>query len=179
MRERRPVDDLHMLNGRLVSLRPFVESDITPEYVGWLNNPAVVRYSNQRFRTHDAETCRTYFSSFAGTDNLFLAVCRDAALVGTMTAYVSRYHGTADMGILIGEQASWGKGIGKDAWTTAMCHLLARGDVRKVCGGTLRCNAGMIKIMESSGMMPDGVRVAHELVDGVPQDMLYFAKFSD
>jgi RimJ/RimL family protein N-acetyltransferase len=82
------------------------------------------------------------------------------------------------MGILIGDPASWGKGIGKDAWTTLMRHLLTRGDIRKLCGGTLRCNVGMVRIMESSGMKPDGVRVAHELVEGMPQDMLYFAKLN-
>lgn len=164
--------------GHSVVLRPFAESDITPVYVGWLNDPVVVRYSNQRFRTHTVETCRAYLKSFAGTDNLFLAICRGSAVVGTMTAYVSRHHGTADMGILIGDPASWGKGIGKDAWTTVMRYLLARGDIRKVCGGTLRCNAGMVRIMECSGMSPDGVRVAHELVDGVPQDMVYFASFN-
>jgi RimJ/RimL family protein N-acetyltransferase len=167
------------MHGRLISLRPFSDSDITPAYIGWLNDPAVVRYSNQRFRTHTVDTCREYVKSFAGTDSLFLAVCRGPAVVGTMTAYVSGHHGTADMGILIGDPASWGKGIGTDAWTTVMRHLLARGDIRKVCGGTLRCNAGMVRIMKSSGMAPDGVRVAHEVVEGVPQDVLYFAMFRD
>lgn len=154
-------------------------SDITPEYVGWLNNPTVVRYSNQRFRTHTMESCKAYVNSFAETDNLFLAICRGAGVVGTMTAYVSRHHSTADMGILIGDPAGWGKGIGKDAWTTVMRQMLTRDGIRKVCGGTLRCNAGMVRVMESSGMNPDGVRVAHELVDGVPHDMLYFAKFNN
>jgi len=165
------------MNGRLVSLRPFTESDITPEYVGWLNNPLVVRYSNQRFRTHSAATSKAYLDSFAGTSNLFLAICRESAVVGTMTAYVSAHHGTADMGILLGNPAGWGKGIGGDSWSTVMQHLLARGNIRKVCGGTLRCNRSMVRIMESSGMRPDGVRIAHELVEGVPEDVLYFAKF--
>ena len=167
-----------MLTGRIVSLKPFLESDITPEYVGWLNNPTVVRYSNQRFRTHSMESCKAYVNSFTGTDNMFLAIRRGAIVVGTITAYVSRHHRTADMGILIGDPTGWGKGIGKDAWTTVMRHLLMRESIRKVCGGTLRCNAGMVRIMELSGMIPDGVRAAHELVDGVPHDMLYFAKFN-
>jgi RimJ/RimL family protein N-acetyltransferase len=138
----------------------------------------MVRYSNQRFRTHNVASCKDYLNSFASTDNLFLAVCRGTTVVGTMTAHLSKHHGTADMGILIGDPGSWSKGIGKDAWTTLMRHLLARGDVRKVCGGTLRCNVAMVRIMESSGMTSDGARVAHELVEGVPQDMLYFAKFN-
>ena len=166
-----------MLNGQLVSLRPFVESDITPEHVGWLNDPTVFRYSNQRFRTHNVQTCKAYLDSFKGTNNLFLAIVRSTAMVGTMTAYISAAHKTADMGIMVGDPASWGKGIGCDAWTTLMRHLLERGDIRKVSGGALKCNVAMVKIMQKSGMKPDGVRSAHELVEGVPQDMLHFAIF--
>jgi RimJ/RimL family protein N-acetyltransferase len=50
--------------------------------------------------------------------------------------------------------------------------------VRKVTGGTLRCNAAMVRIMQACGMQPDGVRAGQELVDGEPQDVLYFARFA-
>lgn len=166
-----------MLKGRLISLRPFVESDITADYLAWLNDPAVTRYSNQRFRKHDTRSCKSYLDSFAGTDNLFFAICRGETKVGTMTAYVSKVHRTSDMGIMVGDPASWGKGIGYDAWTALMHHLLGRGDIRKVSGGALRGNSGMVQIMRKAGMRPDGVRIAHELVDGVPHDMLHFASF--
>ncbi|MCC6247256.1 MAG: hypothetical protein IT499_05810, partial [Rubrivivax sp.] len=37
-----------LLRGRRVRLRPFTAADITDAYIGWLNDPEVVRYSNQR-----------------------------------------------------------------------------------------------------------------------------------
>ena len=135
-----------------------------------------MKYSNQRFRVHTFETCKAYLSSFKGTNNLFLAIYQGAEYIGTMTAYVSQVHKTADMGLLIG--ATWqGKGLGADAWATLMGYLFQTG-ARKVTGGTLRCNSAMVRIMLSSGMSPDGVRVAQELVDGKPEDVLHFAKFS-
>jgi ribosomal-protein-alanine N-acetyltransferase len=168
-----------MVKGRIVDLQPFRSSDITPEYVGWLNDPMVVRYSNQRFRHHDASTCQTYLSSFSGTTNLFFAMRRGGVMVGTMTAYVSTPHGTADMGILVGDRNAWGKGVGSDAWITLMRHLLSRGDIRKVTGGAVRCNEGMVRIMQGSGMTPDGVRIAQELIDRQPHDVVHFAKFRE
>lgn len=135
-----------------------------------------MKYSNQRFRSHNIETCKAYLSSFKGTDNLFVAIYLGAEFIGTMTAYVSQTHKTADMGLLIGA-ANQGKGLGSDAWVTLMKYLFQAG-ARKVTGGTLRCNSAMIKIMLNSSMKPDGVRVAHELVDGKPEDILCFAKFS-
>ena len=95
-----------------------------------------------------------------------------------MTVYFSIPHETADMGIMIGDRTVWGQGVGKDAWSTLMSCLLESGRVRKVTGGTLRCNVAMVNLMHKAGMSLDGLRLHHELVDCMPQDILYFSKFS-
>lgn len=166
--------------GERLMLVPFGESDITDEYIGWLNDPDVVRFSNQRFRHHDRETSLAYLHTFTGTDNLFVSVREreSGKRVGTMTAYVSRIHGTADMGILIGNRQCWGQGYGLEAWKLLMAHLLKNFGLRKITAGTLRCNQGMVRIMERSSMQLEGVRAKQELVEGVPQDVLYFARFA-
>ncbi len=164
------------LTGSTVTLRAFSAANLTDSYLGWLRDPQLMKFSNQRFRSHSMDSCRAYFESFAGSDNLFIAIYHEDAFIGTMTAYRSLVHGTADIGLLIGA-AVQSKGLGKDAWATMMAHLLATG-TRKVTGGTLRCNAAMVRIMQGCGMQADGVRTGQELVDGVPQDILYFAKFA-
>jgi len=167
------------LAGRLTLLRPFTAADISNEYLGWLKDPEVVRFSNQRFRVHTRETALAFVNSFAGSGNLFLGIrlAENQRLVGTITAYRSQPHQTADMGILIGDRDCWGKGIGLDAWASLMDYLLNICRLRKVTGGTLRCNVGMVRIMERSGMILEAVRIQQELVDQVPQDALYYAKF--
>lgn len=164
------------LTGSLVELRSFSLSNLTDTYIGWLCDQHLMRYSNQRFSTHTPASCRAYLASFDNTDNLFLAIYYKGEFVGTMTAYRSTVHGTADIGILVSPSVQ-GQGLGLDAWSTLMNHLLMTG-TRKVTGGTLRCNQAMVKIMQSSGMHPDGIRVGQELVDGLPQDVLHFSKFS-
>lgn len=97
--------------------------------------------------------------------------------IGTMTAYMSRHHGTVDVGIMIGDMSVWGMGYGQDAWNTFTAWLLERKDIRKLTAGALACNYGMIKLMERSGMMLEAVRRAQECVEGQPVDVLYYAKF--
>ena len=169
------------LSGRKVVLQRFSESDITDAYIGWLNDPVTMRFSNQRFLRHDQHSSQRYLASFDGSPNLFFSV-RDKSngnAIGTMTAYLLPMHSTADMGILIGDSSVWGKGFGLDAWTTLMQHLLVELQVRKVTAGTLACNAAMLSLAAKSGMQPDGQRRKQELVDGAPHDILYFAKFAD
>ena len=92
-----------------------------------------------------------------------------------MTVYVQPYHGTADVGILLGRR---GNGYGKEAWHLVIAWLLDTCQVRKVTAGTLSCNHGMIRLMEYAGMHHEATRAAQELIEGKPQNILYFAKFN-
>lgn len=164
---------------RLV-LRPFGAQDLTDDYIGWLNDAVVVRYSNQRFRRHDGASCKAYFASFAGTDNLFVSIAnrQNGRVIGTMSAYRSSHHGTADLGILLGDRRCWGQGYGLEAWDGLLSWLAGLPGMRKLTCGTLACNTAMRQLAERSGMQVEAVRRAQELVDGDPQDVLYFAKFA-
>lgn len=167
------------LQGGRVRIRPFTAADLTVRYIGWLNDPQTVRFSNQRFRRHDADSAQRYFNGFAGTPHQFLAIedATTSIMVGTMTVYVQEPHGTADVGILLGESEVRGRGYGKEAWKLVILWLLKTCQVRKVTAGTLACNHGMVKLMELAGMHLEATRVAQELVENQLQDVLYFARF--
>lgn len=187
-----------LLQGPRVRLRPFTAADITEAHIGWLNDPEVVRYSNQRFVRHTRASCESYLAGFAGSANLYvsLRVSRQDAscasgvagpdapdgqnemAVGTLTAYRSLPHGTADIGILLGARSVWGQGIGLEAWQLLTDWLLTTPGLRKVTAGTLAVNRAMLAVAERSGMQREGVRRAQEIVDGVPSDIVHFARFA-
>lgn len=171
--------DFEFLEGDKVVLGKFDESFITDDYVSWLNDPAVVMFSNQRFTTHTLYSCKNYLSSFKETNNLFLAIVskETGKLLGSINSYISVPHGLADIGIMIGDKNQWGKGTGLDAWLTLMDYLFTKCQIRKVTGGTLRPNVAMVKVMEKSGMTLESTRPKHYIIDGEPQDVLYYAKY--
>jgi ribosomal-protein-alanine N-acetyltransferase len=175
------IPEFKELRGKLVHLQAFGVSDITPEYISWLNDPVVTRYSNQRFVRHTAQSCLAYLESFSGTSNLFLSVKRldDMLAVGTMTAYVSPQHETVDIGIMIGDRDMWGKGVGFDAWSSLVNWFHETVRCRKITAGTMRVNSAMMSLMDRSGMSLECVRPRQELLDGVPQDLCYFAKYRE
>jgi len=167
------------IDGSIVRLRPFLESDISKTSISWLNDKAVVKYSNQRFLNHTCETCHNYLESFSGTKNIYWAVedKQTKELLGSITAYIQDNHGTADIGLMIGNKKYWGKGVGFEAWTLMMDFLFKQRNIRKVTGGALRSNFGMIRIMEKAEMIHEATREKHELFDGKPEDILYYCKF--
>lgn len=150
---------------------------LSDDYISWLNDPEIVKYSDQRFHVHTRESCQRYLESFRDTANLFLALIESGRHVGTMTVYFDQNHGVADLGILIGYREAWGNGYGTEAWIAVSEALLDAG-VRKISAGTLETNMGMRTIMTRAGMIPDGRRRAHRVVGGQPVDVVYAAMFA-
>lgn len=156
----------------------FVHSDINDEYITWLNDKELMQYSNQRFKSHDKESCRKYLSSFDSTCQKFLAIRRKDGskpprLVGTITLYTSTEHQTADIGLLIGIQA---QGYGSESWNAVFSSLLQL-KFRKITAGCAASNTAMRKIIENSGMELEATRQAQELIQNEPVDILYYAYF--
>lgn len=156
-----------------VALDPFEEASITPEYLGWLNDRSLMRYSRQRYRVHTRDSSLEYLRAFAGSPNHFWSVRRvaDGAPIGTMTAFLEPEEGTADVGILIGVP---GRGYGREAWGQAMRVLFEDRGLRRVTGGTVADNLAMVRIFLAWGMRLEGTRREHQLVDGRPADVLLF-----
>jgi RimJ/RimL family protein N-acetyltransferase len=163
-------------------LMPFGKEHLTERYVAWLNDPEVVRYSEQRHRRHTLDSCAAYVESFRGTPNhLWAILCvADGRLhVGNANAYVDTHNGLADVGIMIGEKSHWGRGYAKEAWMGICDCLFRQLRVRKVTAGTVAANKGMLGVMESAGMVPDGTRLKHYQMDGHEVDVVHAALFRD
>ncbi len=159
---------------RLV-LEPFEERHLSDGIVDWLNDPEVVRYSDQRHRTHTLETSRVYLESFAGTPNHYWAILLSGAtkrMIGSITAYVDVPNAVADVGILIGEKRFWRGGYGSEAFAAVIDWLFVRRGLRKVTAGAMAENRGMVGIMRKVGMREEGGKERYYLLDGREVDMV-------
>jgi ribosomal-protein-alanine N-acetyltransferase len=161
---------------------PFSEVYLTERYVSWLNNPEVVRFSDQRFRTHTLESCRAYINSFEGSPNYFWAIVSRISSeghIGNINAYVDTRNIVADVGILIGEKKLWGKGYGLEALSAVVNFLFREAGMRKVTVGTLALNMGMRNIMHRLGMKEEGRRIRQVMFEEKEVDIIYGALFRD
>ncbi|WP_115024790.1 GNAT family N-acetyltransferase [Synechococcus sp. UW69] len=161
-------------------IRSFSCADISETYLSWLNDRQLMRYSNQRFYTHTRESAINYIRSFSNSPNLFLAITLKSSeqLIGSLTIYKQPNHGTVNVGLLIGIDSTYGTGYGSEAWASVISFLKSDPHIRKICGGTLRPNLAMVRIMEKSGMSLESVRKHHELVDSIPYDLLHYSLFT-
>jgi ribosomal-protein-alanine N-acetyltransferase len=177
--EWRRISGISFPGGRVV---PFEPRHLTSRYVGWLNDPEVVRYSEQRHRVHTPESCRLYYQSFADSHDQFLAVESDtgpdAVHVGNMAIAVDVPNRVADLSIIIGEKSVWGTGTASKAWAAVVEHLLTRGQMRKVTAGTMSVNEPMLHLMQRSGMAIEAVRPKQFLWEGREVDLVLAARYA-
>lgn len=145
------------------------------QQVKWLNDPEVMKYSEQRHRIHSLTTQVAYINTFSG-NSLFLAIYLGSEMIGTMTVYADDYNGIANVGILIGDKTKWGFGYGSDAWEMVCQHLLATG-TRKIEAGCMAINNPMIKICQHYGMTEEGRQKDHFIISGKPTDLIHWGKF--
>ena len=162
---------------RLV-LRPLTKA--TPRQVAWLRDPEVTRFSEQRHREHTLSSQLRFVGSFAGRSHLW-AICRldSGEHIGNLTAVVDEPNNVAEVGILIGDKASWGKRYGLEAWIGACDWLLSKtgGDVRKLEAGCMGSNSAMKAILRKSKFSQEGERLSHFMLDGFATGMLLYGRF--
>jgi RimJ/RimL family protein N-acetyltransferase len=177
-----PVPMAPTLTGKSVRLVPFSPRHITGRYVGWLNDPEVVRFSELRHRPHTRQSCLRYLRSIREGGHCFWAIVASGPPlhhVGNIAAYVDRPNRLAEVSILIGERTVWGHGLGSAAWSLVVDWLLGAGGMRKVVAGTMTANKAMLRVMERSGMTLETRHSRHFLLDGEETDVVFGARYRE
>lgn len=147
--------------------------------VGWLNDPVLMKYSEQRLKKHSEHTQRDYLYdiSWLGLASQYRLVYYNDILIGTVTANIDQPNNVADVGILIGSEYI-GQGHGYATWNL-YSELLAKDGIRKIEGGCMSMNKAMIRVFEKNSMRLEGTRRYHFLT-GKDQydDMVLYGKLT-
>ncbi len=159
-----------------IRITEFTEKHLGQRYVSWLNDPVVVRFSEQRHYEHTLESCERYFKTQQKSDNYFLAIELEEEKVfnhvGNMGVTVDIKNKTADLSIIIGERRVWGMGVGSRAWVLVMRTLLGIMNFRMITAGTMSVNKSMLALFERSGMHINGIIPGRFLWEGIEVEMI-------
>ena len=160
-----------------IVLKPYYAGNVTDDHVRWLNDPEIVRFSEQRHKVHTLESIHKYVNDLHVTpgSHIWGIYLPGSPAFGTITAHVDEANGVANMGILIGERMFWGKGYGQEAWLM-VCNWLFETGVRKIEAGCHYENRAMKKLAAKCGMTHEAVIHDHFVVDGKPQHLFLYAK---
>jgi RimJ/RimL family protein N-acetyltransferase len=167
------------LEGDAITLRGVTLSDVTDEYCGWLNDPEVSQFLETRFHPQTRESIERYVAAMAGaTDSAFLAIIekKSARHIGNIKlGPINWIHRFADVSLVIGDRASWGRGYGADAIATVTAYAFSRLNLHRLQAHIYAANVGSRKAFLKVGYRHEGTFREKRFSDGRYQDEEYFA----
>ena len=157
-------------------IRDFQDTDISENYLRWLNDKTFMQFSKQSLLNHNFDSAKSHLDAFKNSPNRFFAINRQEKLLGTATAYIDDIYNVCNFGILIGPEFS-GRGFGQTVWNFLINDFAKEIGIRKVSAGALEKNLKMIKLFESSGMDFEARLKDEGVLLGQPCDVLLYRYF--
>lgn len=143
-----------------VFLHPDIDSPRTERLIGWLENPAVMRYLNEdrdvasRLREANRRADMVFLTCQLNRQGRFFFVCReeDPEPIGFVRLAELGKSGAYELVVAIGRQNLWGKGYG----TQAVCRCLETAFFQRragtVAANVHRENLRSLRAMEKAGL---------------------------
>lgn len=164
-------------------MRPINREDVTERYLDWLNNPETTKGLATSPGTHTMQSLSDFVNRAIQDPGTHMFTIRDSGNdlhIGNIKLDRSdQAAGTCELGLLIGDQAYWGRGIGKEACKLAIAHAFDILKMRKVLLSVYDNNPAAIKLYSGLGFIMEGTLRKHVFEGGQFHDKHYMGLFEN
>lgn len=99
--------------------------------------------------------------------------------IGTISLFeINEHHKTAELGMLIGDKAYWGKGVATEVVKALIDYAFKNLKIKYISAEIESGNIGMQKVLENSGFVSDGVFKGARVKGGKRIDVVHFSRVS-
>ncbi|MBN2752906.1 MAG: GNAT family N-acetyltransferase [Rhodospirillaceae bacterium] len=162
-----------------LTLRNLSEDDAGHVYLGWMQDPNILRHLEIR---HSQPQTKASLTSFISTtnksaDTLLLGIfLRETGQhIGNIKlGPIDPYNRRADIGFLIGERSCWGKGYASEAIQATARHGIQSYKLHKVTAGCYASNIGSKGALTKAGFANEATLREHWFMGDHFDDHYYF-----
>lgn len=149
-----------------VYLRPLKPSDVTTEYVGWLNDPEVNRFLEVRYQVpHTNSSTRSFVQQCIDTKRIHWGIFIDSAHVGNVTCTPDLNNEHTSIASLIGSKKYRGTQLAKYAVGAAISFIFSELKLHRIEAGVYSNHLGGIALLTSLGFQKEGVLKERAIFD--------------
>ncbi|HEU4719441.1 MAG TPA: GNAT family protein [Bacteroidia bacterium] len=164
-------------------LRPLATEDATGEYLGWLNDHEVTRGLETGIFPSTKESLVDFVKRMGSSkDNLIFAIIdrQSGKHIGNIKlGNINWVHRNGELGILIGDKSSWGKGHGTDACRLLVQYAFEKLNLHKVWLAVFSNNPAAISIYKKLGFTEEGRLKEHVFSEGKFVDKILMSVFNN
>lgn len=151
--------DIVFIEGERIKLRPLFKKEFNAEYLSWLNDPEVNRYSNRRSAPTTEGSMNAYTAHYRRNPKkgvvLAIVVKKGNVHIGNIALTdIDPIHRCAEISILIGKKKYHGKGYAAEAIHELTKHAFLNMNLNKVYAGSI--NPAFTKCVKKLGWKKEG-----------------------
>jgi ribosomal-protein-alanine N-acetyltransferase len=166
-----------------VTLRSLTAADATDAYCGWMNDHFVTRYLESRFRKFAIADLERFIEACNDNPNVLLlgiTLNNDGRHIGNIKlGPIDRHHRLGDIGLLLGDPSTWGRGYARQAIAAISDYALRNLGLHKITASCYGSNVGSQKSFAASGFVIEGVRARHFRSGDVWEHSVMMARFAE
>lgn len=168
--------------GKKVNLRKLTTEDATEEYLSWLNDYEVTKYTESRFFPKTNVEIEGYIESCNNCNNVAFAIIdkdEEAHIGNIKLGNINWIHRYADIGLIVGNREFWGKGIATEAIGLVSDYGFKQLNLRKIFAGAYSVNFASIRAFEKNGFFVSHTEKEKFFFEGKYIDAVILEKCND
>lgn len=158
------------IEGRRIYLKGIQIANANALYCSWLNDPKVNSYLCCRFQKWTLPKMKRYIGdTIKDRANYFWAIYRkdtDTHIGNIKFGFVNMDYKYGDIGVIIGDRSSWGKGFATEAIKLVKDFAFKKLKLHKLTAGSYSNNYGSIRAFQKAGFFIEGTRKLHFIHKG-------------
>jgi len=157
------------LKGSLIKLERLDIHHISDDYLNWMNDYEVVKYTESRHIVHTMESLKAFISQANNAFNYCLAIVDISSGKHIGNIKIGNIHPIykyADVGLIIGNKDFYGKGIATEAIKLCVDFAFKQLKLHRLSAGIYDVNIGSIKAFEKAGFVREGCEKEKYLFEG-------------
>ena len=141
-----------------LKLRRIKYTDISSDWVSWINDKVVTKYSGKIFKRHTMKSQKIFLKSkLKDKSSLLFGIFVSNEHIGNIElANISRIHKHCEIRYFIGKKDYWNKGIGSKSINKALTAAFNKLKLKKVYAFTYSNNLGSQKVLKKNGFSIEG-----------------------
>lgn len=142
-----------------INLKRISKKDITPDYINWMNDYEVVKFTEQKYFKHTKKNIENFLEKVNKDKySLIYGIFFNDLLLGTVKiGNINKIHKTADISYIIGNKKFWNKGIGSIVVRKICLIAFKQLKLKKLVAGTYSIAVGSQKILKKNGFKREGI----------------------
>ena len=149
----------HTIITERLSLRPFMETDITDDYISWLNDPDINQFLESRFTKQTEASVKEWVNNTnLSNHRMLFGIFSENIHIGNFTFYmIDKRHRSLKWGITIGRKGSHKQGFANEVLEAAVRYVFEKMRFNRFEASIYDKNIGAQKMMESVGFRKEAV----------------------